>query len=200
VPQSGDPRTRAAKAALRRATIGHRDALPAAARASAGERITEELLALPEFASAQAVLSYASFGNEFDTAAFNRSVLSAGKALFLPRVVRAERRLRLYSVTSLERDLVAGTWGIPEPDPARCPEVGVETADCVLVPGVAFDRGGGRLGYGGGFYDRLLPGAAADTPLVAAAFSVQVVEAVPVESFDRRITILVTDLETVRIR
>lgn len=191
---------RAAKAELRKATIARRDALAPDVRAAACKRIAERLRALPAVQAAATVLSYSAFGNEVDTAPFNRFVLSAGKVLLLPRVDRAERRLRLYRVTSLELDLVAGTWGIREPDPQRCPEVGIDAADCVLVPGVAFDRSGGRLGYGGGFYDRLLPGASSDVPLVAAAFSVQIVPAVPVEGFDRRVSLLVTELETIPIR
>ena len=97
---------------------------------------------------------------------------------------------------SIYDDVVPGVWGILEPDPARCREATIDEADFVLMPGVAFDRSGGRLGYGGGFYDRLLAGADTGLSKVAAAFSIQVVDAVPTDSHDVRITTLVTETGT----
>ena len=108
--------------------------------------------------------------------------------------------LRLYAVASLTEDLLPGVWGIREPDPARCREASIEEIDFILVPGVAFDASGGRLGYGGGFYDRLLGHARPGVPKVAGAFSLQVVAAVPVEDHDCRVTTLVTETETIPFR
>jgi len=188
------------KAAMRAAVIAARDRLDAPRRAQAGDAITTALLRLPAQASARTVLSYASFGSEFDTRAFNEHVLASGRSLLLPRVDRTIRRLRLYAVASLADDLIPGVWGILEPDPARCREASIDEADFILVPGVAFDVGGGRLGYGGGFYDRLLPLAKPDATRAAGAFSLQVVAAVPVEAHDCRIGTLVTETETIAIR
>ena len=93
----------------------------------------------------------------------------------------------------LDADLTPGPWGIREPDPRRCPPVRPGDVDLVLVPGVAFDAGGGRLGYGGGYYDRLLGTCAEATTLVAAAFEVQMVERVPMGPGDRRVDLVVTE-------
>jgi 5,10-methenyltetrahydrofolate synthetase len=192
--------TAADKAAMRAAVIAARDLLDSPRRAQASDAITAALLRLPAQAGARTLLSYASFGSEFDTQAFNEHVLASGRSLLLPRVDRAIRRLRLYAVASLTDDLLPGVWGIREPDPARCREASIEEVDFILVPGVAFDASGGRLGYGGGFYDRLLGNARPDVPKVAGAFAVQVVDTVPVEDHDCRVTTLVTENATIAIR
>ncbi len=189
-----------AKRALRARVLEARDALAQAVREQASAAITRRLLALPAFETAGAVLSYAGFGSEFDTSAFNAAVLTAGKALLLPRVDRARRVLRLHRVRDPLTDLLPGLWGIREPDPARCAETSAETAGLILVPGVAFDAGGGRLGYGGGFYDRLLPGAALTASLAAAAFEAQVVDAVPMGPLDRRVELLLTEARALSTR
>lgn len=184
----------AEKAGLRAAVLAARDRLDPEWRRQASATITATLRQLPEQSAAPTVLSYAAFRSEFDTRAFNEQVLASGRTLLLPRVDRTIRQLRLYVVTSLTDDVVPGVWGILEPDPARCREASIDQAGFVLIPGVAFDARGGRLGYGGGFYDRLLTGARAGLAKVAAAYSIQVVDAVPVDDRDARVDTLVTEL------
>ena len=195
-PDSAAPSIASVKAALRARVLAARDALPAQFRAQASATITGRVVRLESFPAARSVLAYSAFGSEFDTGAFNAHVISSGRQLVLPRVDRAARRLRLYVVDDLERDILAGTWGIREPDPETCREVTIDEVDFVLVPGVAFDTQGRRLGYGGGFYDRLLMPAPSVLPRVVAAFSVQVVDAVPTAAHDCAMTALVTELET----
>lgn len=199
-PNSAPPSIVSAKAALRARVLAARDALPAQFRAQASATITGRLVRLEGFPTARSVLAYSSFGSEFDTGAFNAHVIGSGRQLVLPRVDRTARRLRLYVVDDLERDLLAGTWGIREPDPETCREVTIDEVDFALVPGVAFDAHGHRLGYGGGFYDRLLAPAPAELPRVVAAFSAQVVDVVPTEAHDCAMTTLVTELETTAFR
>jgi 5-formyltetrahydrofolate cyclo-ligase len=106
---------------------------------------------------------------------------------------RARRHLVLHQVGDIDRDTRPGRWGIREPDPARCPAIDPLEVDLVLLPGVAFDRRGGRLGYGAGFYDRLLTRLRTDCVRVAGAFSLQVVAEVPLEPHDQRFQCLVTE-------
>ena len=194
------PSVAQAKAALRTRVLTDRDALSSEVRAQASADITAHLVALPALAGAGRVLAYSSFGSEFDTRSLLDHVIASGRCLVLSRVDRGAHRLRLYAVANLERDLAAGTWGIREPDPDRCREVTLTDVDFVLVPGVAFDVRGGRLGYGGGYYDRLLADGAATLPCVAAAFALQVVDAVPREAHDRSMSALVTERGTTAIR
>jgi 5,10-methenyltetrahydrofolate synthetase len=182
-----------AKAELRRRILAQRDALGPEPRAALSVLIFQTIRALPVFATARTVLAYSSFGSEPVTAPFLAAVLEAGKSLVLPRVDRASRRLALYRVTTPGTELRPGVWGIPEPDPARCPPAACEAIDFVLVPGVVFDPRGGRIGYGAGYYDRLLAECAPGTALVAAAFDLQVVDRVPMSDHDRPVDQVVTE-------
>ena len=97
------------------------------------------------------IMAYASFGSELQTDEFLSHVLDQGKILLLPRVNRQKELLEVYWVQDPVQDLQVGTWGIREPRPDRCARVEPDVIDFVLVPGLAFDKRGGRLGYGGGF-------------------------------------------------
>ena len=183
---------RSAKKNLRASVIARRDALDVETRRRDSQAITAKLLALPAYRAAGVVCAYASFGSEFDTAAFCSDVVAAGKRLLLPRVNHAARVLELREVKNLGGDLVAGVWGIREPA-ERCPIVPSSAVEFLLVPGVAFTATGERLGYGGGFYDCLLSGLNATTPLVAAAFALQVVDSIPTGPDDQHVHLIVTE-------
>ncbi len=115
------------------------------------------------------------------------------RSLVLPRVNRAERCLDLYAVHDLDTQLAPGVWEIREPVPERCEPVAPESIDFALVPGLGFDARGGRLGYGGGFYDRLLGRLRSTTPRVAAAFSAQITKSVPMGATDQYVDLIVTE-------
>jgi 5-formyltetrahydrofolate cyclo-ligase len=183
---------RSAKKNLRASVIARRDALDVETRRRDSQAITAKLLALPAYRAAGVVCAYASFGSEFDTAAFCSDVVAAGKRLLLPRVNHAARVLELREVKNLGGDLVAGVWGIREPA-ERCPIVPSSSVEFLLVPGVAFAATGKRLGYGGGFYDCLLSGLNATTPRVAAAFALQVVDSIPTGPDDQHVHLIVTE-------
>jgi 5-formyltetrahydrofolate cyclo-ligase len=140
------------------------------------------------------VMAYASFGSALQTDEFMRHVLHQGKILLLPRVNHQKGLVDIYRVRDPIRDLLAGTWGIREPKPDRCARVNPYAIDFVLVPGLAFDARGGRLGYGGGFYDKLLAdGLSPCAWLVAGAFESQMVEKVPVDEHDVPMDVVVTE-------
>ncbi len=197
------------KRALRERMLAQRSALTPAQRDAASAAMMQSLLMQPAYVSANVVLAYASFGDEFDTAAFLQAVLTAEKTLVLPRVDKAMQQLVLHRVLHID-ELVAGVWGIREPR-ADAPPILLTDVDFALIPGVAFDRRGGRLGYGGGYYDRLLSmvsmpqtrllarslGQAKVVNLCAAAFSCQIVEQVPLDQHDIRIPLLITENEII---
>src|SRR4029453_2599640 len=133
-----------------------RDALPVDARTAATLAIVARIVSLPTFIESRDVLLTLAFRSEWDTGTLVRAALAAGKRVALPRVNATTRMLELHALSDFERDIHSGHLGIPEPLPS-CPPVAPATIDWVLVPGVAFDAEGRRLGYGGGYYDRLLP-------------------------------------------
>ncbi len=160
-----------AKSTLRKTILARREAMDTGTRDALSLAIFEEIMHLDCYRRCDMVLAYVGFGSELPTDAFIRRVLDDEKVLLLPRVNWDGRRLDLYEVKDPAQDLEAGTWGIREPKPNLCRCVGATAIDFALVPGVAFDRSGARLGYGGGFYDKLLTGYSGARPfLVAAAF------------------------------
>lgn len=185
------------KAILRRESLARRDSLKPEERRRKNAEILSRILALPEYSASETVLAYCGFGGELQTHGLLREIIDSGKRLLLPRVARETNSLILHEVEAPESQLTPGIWGIPEPG-AGLPTAAPEEADFILVPGVAFDRGGGRLGYGGGYYDRLLGGLPVTPPLISAAFEVQVTERVPSEAHDIRVDSLVTENEVFR--
>jgi len=181
------------KADLRKQALARRDALTAEERHALSKRITRRLLALDAYRGARSVMAYASFGSEFETADLLADVLAQGKQLVLPRIERGSRTLQLHAVDDPGRQLAPGVWGILQPRPDLCTPVAASQLEFVLVPGVAFTRRCERLGYGGGFYDDFISGLARRPPLVAAAFSLQILQELPVSERDQTVDCVVTE-------
>lgn len=181
------------KRALRARILARRDAFSAIERAAASSAICSTLAILPDFQAANQVLLTVPFGSETDTRPLLEHALASDKLVLLPRVDREARMLELRQVQDLERDLAPGRWNIPEPRPEFCRLADPWQIDWVLVPGVAFDHYGGRLGYGGGFYDRLLPLLRPEVQRAAAAFSLQLVDRVPRGKHDLAVDLIVTE-------
>ncbi len=188
------------KAAMRKACLLRRDALFADGSEAFSRAMAGRLRSLPEYARARTVLATLGFGTEWDTRPFAKAVLADGKRLVLPRVVRSPRSLALHAVTDLEAELVPGIWGIEEPDPFRAPPVALADVDFALVPALSCDAAGNRLGYGAGYFDRLLSGAGPRTLLVVALPDGLVEGRVPHEPHDVPIDALVTESRILRTR
>ena len=190
------------KSGIRKNIIALREQLPHDTRAAYSAAIIERLIQLPEYRQAGAVLGYMNFGAEFASESWIQQVLAEGKKLALPRVNHHTNQLDLYWVDDLENQLAPGLWGIREPVVERCERLGnLNEVEFALLPGVAFARDGARLGYGGGFYDKLLADFPSDTTqrpvLAAAAFAMQIVEFIPQEATDVKVELIVTDQEKI---
>lgn len=188
----------AAKKIARRNVLAARDALTQRERENKSAVITTQLVALLELAGegkppVSTVAAYLSFGTEFDTTDFIEALMDKGLRLVLPRVNRATRQIDFFTVADLASSLIAGTWGIREPDPVRCTHVDVREIDFMLVPGVAFTRRCERLGYGGGFYDAVISKLRNSVSKVAAAFALQIVDELALEPHDRCVDLVVTE-------
>lgn len=194
-PAPSSDRLKRSKRALRREVIGRRDAMPERRRAAASVAIAERVTALPEAASARSTMAFWSFGSEIDTAPLIERLVSAGKTVVLPRIEGAD----IVPVTFAPGEPVTETsFGAMEPADGRV--LDPSEVDLVIVPGVAFDRSGNRLGFGAGYYDRFLPRTAEGTPAIAIAFAIQVVPEVPTGAMDRRVDAIVTEAEVIRCR
>ncbi len=162
-------------------------------------QIFEEFAMLPGWKEAKTVLLYASaLPEEIGTRPFLKLALDQGKCLVLPVVNVQEKRLELRETTDPDRQLsFAGRFGIPEPRP-EMRLLAIEEIDWILVPGVAFDATGARLGRGGGYYDRLLSIAASKTFTCAMLFDEQWVDRVPLESHDIKIHAMMSPAKSIR--
>lgn len=182
------------KSLLRKHILAQREQLPEVLHGQYSLVIARQLAQMPAYQRSGVVLAYMNFGTEFDSRSWVMQVLADGKRLVLPRVNRDTGQLDLYRVHDLESQLAAGLWGIAEPVPQRCERlIDLNEVEFALLPGVAFARNGARLGYGGGYYDKLLALMKPHPVRVAAAFALQVVQDVPQEATDVRVEWLVTE-------
>jgi len=184
-----------AKRRLREHTLAARDALGAAERARDSQAIAAGIAALPALARAACVLLTLPFRSEWDPRPLVDATLVRGGVVALPRVDVVARTLVLHRLRDPATEVAPGYRGIPEPLP-DLPRIDVAAVDWVLVPGVAFDAGGHRLGYGSGYYDRLLATMAVEVPRVAGAFEVQLVAQVPCAPHDLTVDTIVTPRRT----
>ena len=150
----------ASKKDLRAKLKARRGAIPVDERQHIDAVITQRLIELPAYAQAQMLLPYLSFGSEVSTYAIIQHAWNQGKIVALPYCVPRTRAMRWYRVTSFG-DLVKSPLGVLEPNPATALLLLDESSPApasslALVPGLAFDQQGYRLGYGGGFYDVFL--------------------------------------------
>jgi 5-formyltetrahydrofolate cyclo-ligase len=178
---------RAQKRVLRREMVARILAMDPRERSRQEDALAERLGSLPGFTKAQSVMLYVTaFPEEIDTTPLLRLVLELGKRLVCPRVDSTAHRLRLYQIEDLASDFTPGVLGIREPCPGR-PELMPDQIDWLLVPGLAFDERGFRLGRGGGYYDRFLPTLSRATVRWALAFEPQYVDSLPIEPHDQRL-------------
>jgi 5,10-methenyltetrahydrofolate synthetase len=172
------------KKALRLWMIARRDSMAPEERARIAARLADRVAALDEYARARSVLATVAIGSEWSTRPFLDRARADGKTIVLPRVTPPPRHLEIHAVADLESDLVPGVWDIPEPDPARCRRVELGDVDFALVPALAVDPRGYRLGYGAGYFDRLLAGRGARPFCVAALPPAFLVARLPHEAHD----------------
>ena len=175
------------KAALRTAAVAARRTLRTGERAIASQAIVERLRVLPELREARVVLLYAALAEEADVSALIGPLHRRGARTIFPRV--SGDRLELVAASDL-RTLQLGYRGIREP---VGPTVDAASIDAVITPGVAFDPHGGRLGQGGGHYDRLLSSMPGEAVRVGVCFACQVVPDVPREDHDLPVDLVVTE-------
>ena len=181
-----EPDLKQVKKWLRKEAAAIRDAIPEQERAAQSEKIFGRVTELKEYHYSDAILCYYSIGSEVDTHQFLDRAISDGKRVYIPRVLSKEE-MRFYLYES--EKLAVSRFGIPEPeeDPEKEFVFEKESPEkcLVVMPGLSFDNDGGRLGYGGGYYDRFLA-ARPGMHTCAVAFGAQIREHVPTDPLDVR--------------
>lgn len=178
------------KAALRKMLLARRTALPPAEAALLSRRIQEHILASQAWQNARQVVLYSPIRNEVGTDLLFADALARGRQALFPRCLPGKTGIMELAACPGLAAMRPGVFGILEPDPAICPALSGPDLhpDIVVVPGVGFDRRGGRLGYGAGYYDRILKGPEfKNAYLMGAAYALQLVEDIHAESWDQHL-------------
>ncbi len=181
------------KKELRARIQASRDALSQAEREELSRRVGDNLWAVPEFQAAHTIFFFISFRSEVSTEPMIRRAIAEGKRVCLPYTYPETKAMVASQVLDFDAELRLGNYDILEPAEEFIRPVEPAGIDLIITPGVAFDLGGGRCGYGGGYYDRFFNQRKADCPLVALAFELQIVDAVPRGEHDELVDKVVTE-------
>ncbi|MBI5789742.1 MAG: 5-formyltetrahydrofolate cyclo-ligase [Candidatus Schekmanbacteria bacterium] len=148
------------------------------------------LFSLPEFKQSRSVMFYASYQKEVRTHEAIKKTLAEQKQVILPLIDQKTAGLKLIPISNYPDDVEPGLFGIPQPI-NKGQAISLDLVELIILPGVAFDYEGNRLGYGGGFYDKLL--ANQKKPTIALAFELQIIAEVPRQSHDIQVDKIVTE-------
>jgi len=183
------------KEVIRREIKEKRNSLSKSEILEKSNRIKKRLFEQDEFRKAQTILFYVSYGSEVYTHDMIKESLSEGKNVVVPYSDTEKRTLILSELHSWN-ELSVGSYNILEPKKENIKEVTVDAIDMIVVPGVAFDSSGRRIGHGFGYYDKLL-GGSTHAPSIGLAFELQIVDAVPTEEHDVAVGKIITEKRTI---
>lgn len=159
--------------------------------------IENRLFEFANFLEAGITLFYITRSSEVETITIIKRALADGKKVALPLVDREENKTTIFKVDNPDKDLVKNDEGVLEPDPKKCKALLLDQIDIAIVPGLAFDEKGGRIGIVDNFYDKFIAKLPVTTRKVALAFEEQVVTVVPADSRNKHIDIIITDKRTI---
>jgi 5-formyltetrahydrofolate cyclo-ligase len=181
------------KSEIRRHALEIRDNISAESRLLKDIEIAERFQSLYIYQVSQTIMFFTSFKSEVNTFFLIDCALSQGKQVIVPKVLRDEKRLILFEIKDILKDLKSGYMGILEPDFPITQSFNSNNLDIIVMPGAAFDLNKNRLGYGGGYYDRLISEITNRPKLIALAYHEQIIGKVPVETHDIRVDMIITD-------
>jgi 5-formyltetrahydrofolate cyclo-ligase len=179
------------KKELREKMLKMRDQQKPADRALWDDIIYSKFTGSEYYRNASVIFIFVSFRSEVDTCRIIRKALEDGKVVGVPKVVSKKEGMKVFRIGGMS-DLEAGYFGVLEPKEG-CQSIPAEEIDLIVMPGAAFDRDGGRIGYGGGFYDRYLSEAGREVRKIALAYKMQVLDKVTMDENDMRVDNIITN-------
>ena len=184
------------KTTIRKEILEKRKSQDPQVSAAQSRSITGTLIGRKEFQTANRILIYLSKDGEVGTDHLLGRAFELGKRVCVPVVDRGNDELRISELPGPEIDFRLGAFGVREPAEGDLNFVTPDKIDLVVVPGLAFDRRGGRIGYGKGYYDRLLSRLSSQVPRIALAFEFQVLDTVPQDENDIQVDTIITEKNT----
>ena len=189
-----------AKIALRKTIIQKRKKLGDLKKNEKSIAIAKRLFGMDEFKKAKSVFCFLSTSAEVQTDWIIRESLGFGKQVLVPLLDSGEENLQVVRIPSMDIEFVTGRYGIREPAPKFRNIIPFSSIDFVMVPGLAFDAFGNRVGYGGGFYDKVFKKITKNATRVAIGFGFQLFDLVPHTDLDEPVHFLITEVTTLRCR
>lgn len=179
------------KSTIREAIKIKRQSVSTELRGIWNSEIIKKLLSSETYQKASVIFIFVSMGEEVDTHKLIKIALEQGKRVCVPKVISRAEGMAAVEISGFE-DLDKGILGILEPM-SLDRKVKPEEINCIFLPGLAFDKQGGRIGYGGGYYDRFLQLVPGTVKRIALAYDFQVLEYIPMSSWDQRVHGIITE-------
>lgn len=183
---------------LRKEVLARRDGLTTEQRRLKSLAVLEKIYQVEEFRKAATIFIYVNFRSEVETIPIINRCLAEKKQVVVPLTDPKNSKLIPYIISDPDRELKPGYCGIPEPNPLYAETFDPGKIDIIILPGSVFDAKGGRLGYGGGYYDRFLESDAPNAFRIGLAFELQVVSTVPLLPHDQKLQALITEKKIIR--
>lgn len=184
------------KTTIRKEILEKRNSQDPKIRIAQSRSIIRTLLSRKEFQEADKILIYLSKDGEVGTDNLLGRAFELGKRVYVPVVDRESDELHISELPGPDTSFRLGAFGVREPEEEDLNFVSPDQIDLVIAPGLAFDRRGGRIGYGKGYYDRLLNRLGSQVPRIALAFDFQVLDTVPQEENDIQVDAIITEKST----
>jgi len=156
-------------------------------------QIEQKLFDFANFMEAQLAFLYTQASNEVPTEGIIKKALQIEKGIALPVFTDAKNAINLYKISNYDRDLVASADGILEPDVTKCKKIPLDAVDIAIIPGLAFDDKGGRIGFGNNFYAKMITKLPETCRKVSLAYEEQIVDQIQMESRKYTVDIIITD-------
>jgi len=185
------------KTSIRKEMLRMRDRLAEESIKAMSARIAGRLIDLEEYRKSRNILFFLSLPREVQTREMIEKSLALGKKVYVPVMDAARKTLEISQIPSLDIEFEAKQFGVLEPGPADQKITSPSVIDFVLVPGLAFDRKGGRIGYGAGYYDSFLREVGSHAARVGVAFHFQVLKTVPQSGADVPVQKILTEKVTI---
>jgi 5-formyltetrahydrofolate cyclo-ligase len=176
---------------IRKKIIEYRDSIDSNVRKQWDENIFNKLINSELYKKAHTIFSFVSFKSEVDTHNIIKHAIKNGKTICVPKIESKQKGIEIFKIRDFTQ-LKKGYFDILEPD-ETCPAADSSEIDLILMPGVAFDKLGGRIGYGAGFYDRFLSNMKKRADKIALAYDFQLLDSIPMDEHDVSIDGIITE-------
>lgn len=180
------------KKELRKSLMGKRSEYPKELREKMDKKAFENLIKTEEYKNSENIFVFISFRDEIDTHEAVRYFIKDNKNVFIPYTEEGKEKMRLTRLKDME-DLVPGHFGILSPKKEDLDFIDHNIIDLVLVPGLAFDDEGYRIGYGGGFYDKFFADLISKPKKIGYCYSFQLIDKIPHDDYDIPVDMVITD-------